>query len=217
MNYAQARLNMVESQIRTNRVNNAVVLAAMGQVPREMFVPKQLHGAAYLDEDIELGSGRYLMEPLVFARLLQAVDVKSNEVVLDVGCATGYSAAVLARLASTVVALESDVEMAGRASALLAELSVDNVAVVTGPLVEGDAAHGPYHVIVVEGSVAQVPEGLLHQLAEGGRLIAVVTGDSGVGRATLVVRIGDVFSSRVVFDAAVRPLPGFQRKLGFVF
>lgn len=217
MNYAAARHNMVESQIRTNRVTSSPVIDAMDAVPREVFVPKQLRGVAYVDADIELASGRHLMEPAVFARLVQASGVKPGDVVLDVGCATGYSAAVLARLASTVVALESDTELAGRASALLAELSVDNVAVVTGSLVAGDAAHGPYHVIIIEGSVAQIPDGLLRQLADGGRLIAVVASESGVGRATEVVRVGDVFSSRVVFDAMVRPLPGFQREPGFVF
>lgn len=217
MNYAAARHNMVEGQIRTNRVTNPSVIDALEKVPREAFVPKQLRGIAYLDDDIDLGGGRYMMEPVVFARLLQAADIQPHEVVLDVGCASGYTAAVLARLASTVVALESDPELAGRASAVLAEQSVDNVAVVTGRLTDGDAAHGPYDVIIVEGAVAEIPAQLIRQLAEGGRLFAVVAGESGVGRATLMARIGGAVSSRILFDAAARVLPGFEAAPAFVF
>ena len=217
MNYAVARRNMVEGQVRSNRVTDPLVLRTLEEVPRELFVPNQLRGVAYLDEDIDLGNGRYLMEPMVFARLLQTAEIKTTEVVLDIGCASGYSAAVLARLASTVVALESDLDLAKRATALLAELSVDTVAVVTGALAQGDAAHGPYNVIVLEGAVAAIPDQLTRQWADGGRLLAVVAGESGVGRATLVVRIGDAFSSRIVFDANTAPLPGFQPKASFVF
>jgi protein-L-isoaspartate(D-aspartate) O-methyltransferase len=217
MNYAAARHNMVENQVRTNRVTNPLVIQALEEVPREVFVPKQLRGVAYVDEDIDLGGGRSLMEPVPFARLLQLAEIGVDEVVLDVGCATGYSAAVLARLASTVVALESDAELSGRATALLAELGVDNVAVVTGPLAAGDASHGPYNVIVVEGAVPHIPTSLTRQLADGGRLVAVVGGESGIGRATVVVRTGETLSSRVVFDASVGPLPGFEVTAGFVF
>jgi protein-L-isoaspartate(D-aspartate) O-methyltransferase len=208
---------MVENQIRTNRITNGAVIAALDAVPREAFVPKQLRGVAYLDGDIDLGGGRYLMEPLVFAGLLQAAHIKPADVVLDVGCATGYSAAVLARLASTVVALESDNELVVRAGALLAGLSVDNVAVVSGPLVEGDATHGPYQVIIVEGAVPEVPDGLPRQLADGGRLIAVVAAGSELGQATLISRIGDALSSQVVFDASIHSLREFHRRPSFVF
>lgn len=208
---------MVENQIRTNRITNTGVIEALDTVPREAFVPKQLRGVAYLDEDIDLGGGRYLMEPLVFAAMLQAIDIGPGDVVLDVGCGTGYSAAVLARLASTVVALESDAEMAVRAGALLAGLSVDNVAVVSGSLTEGDPGHGPYPVIVIEGAVPRIPDRLQRQLADSGRLVAVVTGATGLGRVTLVSRIGDGFSSRVILDASVRSLPEFQREAEFIF
>lgn len=217
MNYAVARHNMVENQIRTNRITNNIVVEAFDSVPREVFVPKQLRGVAYLDEDIDLGGGRYLMEPLVFAGLLQAAEIKPGDVVLDVGCATGYSAAVLSRMASTVVALESDNELVVRAGALLAGLAIDNVAVVSGSLVEGDPEHGPYQVIVIEGTVPMVPDKLLRQLADGGRLVAVVGAESGMGKATVVSRIGNVFSPRVVFDASVHSLPEFHRRPSFVF
>ena len=217
MTYAAARHNMVENQIRTNRVTDPAVLRAMEDTPREVFVPKQLRGVAYVDEAIDLGNGRTLMEPLIFARLLQTAEILETEVVLDIGCASGYSAAVLSHLASTVVAVESDADLAEQAKSRLAELSVDNVALVAGPLVAGDAAHGPYDVIILEGAVAEIPASLTAQLADGGRLVAVVAGESGLGRATLVARVGDVLSSRVVFDTTAALLPGFQAKSSFRF
>lgn len=217
MNYASVRHNMVENQIRPNRVTEPRVIEALSIVPREKFVPKQLRGIAYLDEDIDLGGGHFLMEPVVFARLLQAAEIRSDDVVLDVGCATGYSAAVLAHLASAVVALESDRDLVAQATALLAELSVDNVAVIAGVLSDGDAAHGPYQVIILEGAVPEIPPALLAQLSDGGRLIAVVTGGNGVGRATVVARIDGGYSRREIFDATIAPLPGSQRTPIFIF
>lgn len=217
MNYAAARHNMVENQVRTNRVTDPQVIQAIEATPREVFVPNQLRGVAYVDKAVDLGNCRYLMDPTVFARLLQAADVAASDVVLDIGPASGYSAAVLSRLASTVVAVESDAELSGRATSLLAELNVDNVALVNGPLVAGDAAHGPYDVIVVEGAVATIPEALIAQLNDGGRLVAIVNDANGVGRATLLVRVGEAISSRVLFDAQAAVLPGFEARPAFVF
>ncbi|MFQ5785842.1 MAG: protein-L-isoaspartate O-methyltransferase [Alphaproteobacteria bacterium] len=215
--FAAIRHNMVESQIRTNKVTDARVLAALEAVPRELFVPKRLQGVAYVDEDLAIAPGRYLMEPMVLARLLQAAEIESDDVVLDIGCATGYAAAVLARLAATVVAVESDPTLAEDATARLAELDVDNVAVVEGPLEQGYATQGPYDAIVLEGGVDAVPETITGQLAEGGRLVAVVTGGSRVGKATLMLRVHGALSRRVLFDAATPLLPGFRIEPGFVF
>ncbi len=217
MDYAAARFNMVENQIRTNRVIAPDVLEAMSELPRELFVPKQLRGIAYVDEDIDLGNGRYLMEPLVLARLLQLAQVRPSDVVLDVGCGTGYSAAVLARMASTVVALETDPDLATRAGGLLSELGVDTVAVVTGELRDGYPQQGPYDVIFVDGGVQEIPQALCNQLAEGGRLVTVVMRDDGFGRGVLLERIGGRFSRREAFDAATPLLPGFARAPGFIF
>ena len=219
--YDIARANMVENQVRPNRVTDDRVLGAMAAIPRERFVPEKFAGIAYVDEDIAVGDGRYLMEPMVLARLLQAAAIDAGDVVLDIGCATGYSTAVLARLADTVVAVESDAALAETAIALMTELDADNTAVVTGEHAEGYAKQAPYDVIVVEGAVDEVPRALSDQLGEGGRLVAVVTGgDEGVnrvGRATLLRRIHGALSSRVLFDAAVPPLPGFAIDRGFVF
>ncbi len=217
MDFAEARRRMVDSQIRPNRVTDARVLAAMGEVPREEFVPELLRGVAYVDEDIEIGERRYLMEPLLLARLLQGVELKPSDVVLDIGCGTGYTPAVVARLVSTVVALECDAEIARRANQNLIELGIDNAAVIEGPLAQGYPEHAPYDVIFLSGGVATLPPGLIEQLAEGGRLIGVFRGADGVGRARMVVRQGGLSVAHELFNAATPLLPGFETEPEFVF
>ncbi|MEQ9642794.1 MAG: protein-L-isoaspartate O-methyltransferase [Alphaproteobacteria bacterium] len=212
----ERRLSMVNGQIRPNSMTDERVVAAMLAVPRELFVPKALRGVAYVDEDIPVGGDRYLMEPRVLARLLQAADIEPDNVVLDVGCTTGYSTAVLARLAGSVVAIESDAELGARAQALIAELSIDNAAVVIEPLADGYAEQAPYDVIVLGGAVDVVPAVLSEQLAEGGRMVLVKRA-RGVGTAWLYRRDDGMVSGRELFDAQVMPLPGFERPTGFVF
>lgn len=217
MDYAAARRRMVENQIRPNRVHDAALVAAMTEVPREVFLPPALRGIAYVDEDVPLGGGRYLLEPLIIARLIQAAEVQPTDIVLDVGCTTGYCAAVLARLAGAVVALDSDAALAERARQTLAELGVDTVSVVTGPLAGGHPRQAPYDVIIVEGAIAEVPEGLAAQLAEGGRLVAVIDTGTGVGKGTVLVRAPGSLSRRVAFDGTTHFLPGFEPKPAFRF
>ena len=217
IDFTTARRHMVGSQIRTNRVTDPDLLAVLGQMPRELFVPEQLRGVAYVDEDLPVKPGRYLMEPMVLARLLQTAEVGPSDRVLDVGCATGYSTAVLGRLAGSVVAVESDPELAARATELLAQLSIDNATVVVGPLAQGHAKQAPYDVILIGGSVPRVPEALAAQLAEGGRLVAVLSDGAGMGRGTLMTKTKGVLSDRTVFDAATPSLAGFAPERGFVF
>lgn len=217
IDYTAARLNMVESQLRTNRVTDAALLEAFEQVPRELFVPEELRGVAYVDEDLAVGHGRYLMEPRVLARLLQAARPEPQDIVLDIGCGTGYATVILARLSATVVALEDGGGLAARANEVLGELEVGNAVVVEGPLNEGYAKQAPFNVIVVNGAVAEVPSVISVQLAEAGRLVTVVRNSAGMGRAILMQRIGGVVSSRTLFDAAVPVLPGFEVEPGFVF
>jgi protein-L-isoaspartate(D-aspartate) O-methyltransferase len=217
MDFNAARLNMVENQVRTNRVDDAAVLGALAAIPREVFLSKPMRGFAYVDDDLDLGGGRALIKPLVLARLLQGAGIKPSDVVLNIGDASGYSTAVLSKIASTVVSLESDAEWAGRQTAALAELGVDNAAVVQGPLDQGFPAQAPYNVIVFSGAVSEIPANICRQLADGGRLLAVVESAPGVGKGTLVVRVGDTYGRRVLFEAAVPLLPGFQRKPAFVF
>jgi protein-L-isoaspartate(D-aspartate) O-methyltransferase len=216
MDFASARHNMVENQIRANRVTDPAIISAMTELPREVFVPKQLQGVAYVDEDISLGEGRCLMEPMVLARLVQEAAVIASDVVLDIGCGSGYSAAVLARMASTVVALEPDAGLAARANEIMAELGIDTVAVVEGPMKDGWPAQAPYDVILFDGAVCEVPPAICEQLAEGGRLVAVIAEDR-MGKAVLTTRHGGTFSHRTVFDAAASFLPGFVRRPKFEF
>lgn len=215
LDFAATRRNMVEHQLRTNEVTDDALLAAMAEIPRERFVPDRLRDVAYIDEDLPLKKGRFLMEPRVLARLLQLAEVKAEDMVLDIGCGTGYSTAVLAKLANTVVALESDPELAARASSTLAELGIDNAIVVTAPLADGYAKQGPYDVIVFGGSLPRVPASIARQLAEGGRLVAVI--GEGMGRGTLMTRARGIVSSRPAFDAATPILPDFAPVQGFVF
>lgn len=216
MDYAIARQHMVDSQVRTNRVTDERLITAIRTLPRERFVPDRARARAYLDDDVEIAPGRYLMEPMVTGRLIQVADVQAEDMVLAVGAGTGYAAALLAQLAHTVVALESEQALAQRASAAFAELAIDNAVVVEGGLSAGCAKHAPYNVIYLDGAVEQVPAVLANQLANGGRMVGVLL-DRGVGRATLWLKTGTTISHRVLFDANVAPLPGFAAPAGFVF
>jgi protein-L-isoaspartate(D-aspartate) O-methyltransferase len=217
MDFAAARYKMVQNQIRTNRVTDPLVIAAMSELPRERFVPEELRGIAYVDEDIPLGGGRFLMEPMVSGLLLQAAEVGSEDIALIVGCGTGYNAAVLARMAAAVVALESDEGLAARATATLAELELETAAVVVGSLRQGWPPQAPYDVVIFDGAIASVPANIADQVAEGGRIVAVVGGEKGVGCGTLMLRQGSVLSGRRLFDAAVPWLPEFLPEPTFRF
>ena len=216
MDYPAARQHMVESQIRPNRVTDPRIISAMAEIPRETFVPKSLLGVAYVDEVLALGNQRHLLSPMVVARLLQAAEVEAEDVVLDIACGPGYSAALLSRMATAVVALESDPDLAAAAARNIAELEIDNVAVVEGPLAEGWSKQGPYDVIVFDGAVSAIPDAVRGQLADGGRLVAVLAGN-GMGKASLITRHGSAFSQREVFDAASPVLPEFVAEPSFVF
>ncbi len=216
MDLGVARQSMINNQLKPNEVNNPRVLAAFDAVPRETFVPKAKRGIAYVDEDIEVAPGRYLMEPVVFGRLLVAAGIKESDLVLDIGVATGYSTAVLAHLSSAVVGVEAEAAMVEKAEAKLAALEVMNTAVVQGELAEGKADQGPYDAILIEGAVDLVPDTITAQLKDGGRLLTVRR-DGMQGRAHLITRKGDVFAARDLFDANCMPLPGFAAKRSFAF
>lgn len=217
MDHDAARYKMIQNQIRTNRVTDPLVIAAMSELPRERFVPASVRGNAYVDEDIALGNGRYLIEPLTTALLLQAAEINAEDVVLDIGCGAGYTTAIAARMASLVVALESDPNLAAQAAALLSELGLDTAVVVVGPLREGWPAQSPYDVIVFGGAVSAVPECIVEQLGEGGRLVAVTAGERGVGCGTLFLRSGGTVSRRALFDAGIPWLREFAPEPIFRF
>lgn len=217
------RLNMVESQVRPSDVTDRRIPRAMSEVPRDAFVSAARKGLAYLDTDLPVEgpgqsgpSGRVMLAPRTLAKLIQLASVEPTDLILDIGCATGYSAAILARLGQTVVALESETGLAQEATRVLQAQGADNVAVVQGPLAAGYPAEGPYDVIVVEGGVTTVPDALFWQLKDGGRLVAIV-GDGRSGRAAVWKRTGTTISERDGFDVAAPVLPGFEPAQRFVF
>lgn len=221
VDFSELRVKMVDGQIRTTDVTDLPLLTAMLAVPREIFVPDARKQLAYIDDDMLLseqsGAGaRYLMEPGPFAKLVQLAGIGPEDKVLDVGTATGYSAAVLSRLAKSVVALESDAQLVERAKTAIDALGCGNVTLVSGAMNAGHKADGPYDVIIIGGSVEEVPETLLAQLAEGGRLV-VVEGRGNTGSALLYLKANGVATGRRAFNAAVKPLPGFERTAVFEF
>jgi len=202
--------------VTSDDVTDPRVTEAMLTVPRETFVPESKVAMAYLDLDLEVGDNRFLQKPVVVARLLQAAEIRSTDTVLVVGCASGYTAALAAKLAQQVHATDPDAGLVARARASLDKLGLTTVSVTVAAPAEGDSAHAPYDVIVLEGATEVVPEHLYGQLKEGGRLVGVfATGN--VQRATLVTHSHDDFGSRILFDASARLLPGMQRTPEFVF
>jgi protein-L-isoaspartate(D-aspartate) O-methyltransferase len=221
MNFADARENMVESQVRPNGITDSRIIEAMLELAREDFVPAEKRDIAYMDEDIPLttpaggGPERVLIEPMAFARLVQLARIGAGDNVLHVGAATGYGTAVLALLGGKVTALEENTDLAELARHNLGRF--DNVTVATGALAQGHRAAAPYDVILIEGLVGEVPEAILAQLKDGGRLITVI-GNGIVAKAVTITKNGQTLSERRGFDATVGELPGFAaRKPEFVF
>lgn len=217
-----ARTNMVDNQIRTTDVTSHSILSAFLAVPREAFVPEKLAALAYTDSDIEVkpagagGVARYVMEPSPLAKLLQLAEIRPGDVVLEIGAATGYAAAIISRLASSVVALESDEELVAKATENLSAQGCDNVAVVKGSLEKGYAAEAPYDVIFINGAVEVIPDALFEQLRDGGRLVAV-TGYGNASTAGVFIREKGAVSNRFAFNTSVKGLPGFRKAAEFVF
>ncbi len=211
--FARARRSMIDSQIRPGGVLDLRVIAAMEEVPREHFVPEHMRSLAYIDEDLfigtdETGARRFLMEPLTFARMLQLADIAPTDCALDVGCASGYSTAILCRLAQSVIAVEHDQTLAEQATSNLEALECVNAAVFTAPHTDGFRREAPYDVIIVNGRIEQKPGKLLDQLKDLGRLVCVF-GPPNAARIRLYTRRGKAISHVDHHDAAVPPLPGF--------
>jgi len=221
----EARINMVENQLRPNKVTDERVIDAFLRLRRELFVPPALRGVAYIDEDLRIAPGiapgsalgRFLMEPMLAARLVQALAAQPRDTALVVGAGVGYEAAALALLARGVVALEENPELARLGRSALVDHGIAAVTYVEAPLRPGHRQRAPYDAILFGGAVAEAPVEILDQLAEGGRLAVVLRQRGCVGRATLITRTGGVLAQRVIFDAATPLLPGFEEKPGFVF
>jgi protein-L-isoaspartate(D-aspartate) O-methyltransferase len=222
VDYVIQRKNMVESQVRPSDVTDRRIIRAMLELPRETFVSEPLRALAYADGPVPFdgerakGGRRSLLSARTFAKLVQAAAIEPTATVLDVGAGTGYSSAVLARLAATVIALEADTGLAKRAEGLLGGVGAGAVKLVVGELSAGWAPEGPYDAIVVEGAVAVTPEALLDQLKDGGRLVAIA-GNGRTGRATVWRRDGATFGAVEVFDANADVLPGFEKASAFAF
>jgi protein-L-isoaspartate(D-aspartate) O-methyltransferase len=218
--FSTARQKMVDGQVRPSDVTDIRIIDAMLAVPREAFVPQSQRALAYLDLDLDIGEAgaarRFLIKPVVMAKMLQAAEIKQTDKVLVAGCASGYTAAVVARLAGQVIATESDPAQVAKAGAVLAQLGVANVTFRAAAAAEGDPANAPYDVIILDGATEIMPERLYGQLGEGGRLVGVFA-MTKPQRAMIVTRSDHDFGNRALFDATVPVLPGFERLPAFVF
>lgn len=212
----KARQMMVCGQIMPNNVNDEYILNALSAVPREVFLPKSKRKVAYVDSAIEVADGRFVMDTLVLSRLIGAADVNSSDLVLVVGGASGYEAAVLGQCADAVVCLEQDADLIERSTSDLLSFGADNVAVVEGELAQGVKGQGPFDVIFINGAVEVIPPTLLEQLSDGGRLVAIMF-DAGVAHGHVVEKQGSDFISYNIFEADGIVLPGFEATQGFVF
>jgi len=214
--FAVAREAMVDSQVRTSDVTRYSIIDAMSWCPRELFVPRARRDVAYADIEVPLAPGRAMLMPRAFAKMLDAAEIGSEDLVLDLAPGTGYSTAVISRLAAAVVAIEPDADLVGQATETLEQLEVVNAVISRGDPTAGDPAHGPYDVIFVNGAVEQVPDALTDQLKDGGRLVAIFV-ERGVGQCRTVLRVGDTLAQRIAFDINGPMVPGFERRRAFAF
>lgn len=221
LDYAQARRTMVDCQLRPFDITDRAVLAVFGDVPRERFVPEDRRSLAYMDQNVGVAdrgdpSGRIMLAPMVFARLVQALGIETGDRVLDVGSGRGYGSAILAELGAKVVALESSQDLSRSAAETLASLGLSDIAAVHGPLAAGAPDHGPFDAVVINGAVEAAPDGLLAQLAPDGKL-ACLQRDGRACRAVVYVRSANAVGSRILFDATAPVLDEFKPAPEFVF
>ncbi len=212
--YAERRTMMVDTQIRPSDVTKFPIIDAMLSVPRETYMPRHLREAAYVGENINLGGGRVILEPRTLAKMLDVLEIRGDELVLDIGAALGYSAAVMARMAEAVVAVEESADMVADAQPILTEQGIYNVILHEGPLSQGAAEHGPYDVITLQGAVEELPASVADQLKEGGR-IACLFNEGALGVARIGHKIDGRINWRFAFNAGAPVLPGFERQPSF--
>ena len=215
-NFLQSRIAMVDCQVRPSDVTRYTVIDAMLSVPREAFVPQQFRNVAYAGEHIPMSGNRVVLDPRVTGKMLDVLALTQNDLVLDVGCGLGYIAALAGQMSEAVIAVEADEGLAALASEALAGIEADNVMVSTGDLAGGDPAHGPYDAIIIEGGVEAVPDALLGQLKENGRIAAIFM-DGTVGQCHLGRMAGGRVTWRRAFDATAPVLDGFAREKAFEF
>lgn len=212
--YAARRTMMVDTQVRPSDVTKFPIIEAMLAVPRERFVPTAARETAYMGEHVALGQGRVVLDPRTFSKMLDALDIQPDELVLDLGCGLGYSAAILSRLAEAVIAVEDDASRVAEAESALSEIAADNVAVVEGPLTEGAPKHGPYDVIILQGAVQELPAAILAQIKDGGRIGCLFI-EGALGVCRIGYKIDGRLTWRYAFNGAAPILPGFERLPAF--
>ena len=212
--FAARRTMMVDTQVRPNDITRLPVIEAMLAVPREEFVPTARRTVAYSEENLDLGGGRIMLEPRTLAKMIDALDIRAGDLVLDLGCGLGYAPAVLARIAQTVVAIEENEDMAAEAEQRLNAAGIFNVAVMAGPLVAGNAAQAPYDAILIEGGVEELPGAIPDQLKEGGRIVALFL-EGALGVVRLGQKVQGQVTWRYAFNAHAPLLSGFARERGF--
>ena len=219
MNYQAARTNMVDGQIHPSGVVNPDLLTAFENTPREEFVPKDRRAIAYYDEEIALGDDRFMIEPLILSKMLQELDPSEDQIVLDIGGTTGYTAAILSPIVSTVIALEEDAALQKQAQKIWNKLDLCNIVAVEGKLKDGDPKNAPFDIIVINGAVAEIPQNICEQLTEGGHLITVLKASGKtMGQVVKVRALGNSrFSTTTLFDAGASYLPGYEPKPTFSF
>ncbi len=208
--FATRRRLMVDTQVRPSDVTEFPIIDAMLNLPREAFVPRDRIEAAYTSEHVELGGGRVILDPRTFAKMLDALDITNQDLVLDVGAALGYSAAVIARIAEAVVAVEDDADRLAEAQALLAEHHADNVVLHKAALVDGAPEHGPYDAVIVEGGIETLPQALADQVKDGGR-IACIFMEQALGTVRIGHKVDGRLSWRYAFNGGAPIIPGFER------
>lgn len=212
--FAKLRTMMVDTQVRPSDVTKFPIIEAMLTVARENFVPTALRDAAYVGEHVALGNGRVVLDPRVLAKMLDALDIQNDELVLDIGVGLGYSSAVIARMAQAVIAVEEDDALATDAAAALADAGADNVVVETATLAAGAPQHGPYDVVVLQGAVEDIPAAILSQVKEGGRICAIFL-EGPLGIARMGYKLNGDITWRLAFNATAPVLPGFEAERAF--
>jgi protein-L-isoaspartate(D-aspartate) O-methyltransferase len=212
--FTQLRTTMVDTQVRPSDVTKFPIIEAMLTVPRENFVPEEKRAVAYVGDHVDLGNGRVVLDPRVLAKMLDALNIENDELVLDLGCGLGYSSAVIARMAQAVVAVEEDEALAEEAAKALVANGSDNVILETGPIAKGEPQHGPYDVVIVQGGVEEMPEDILSQVKEKGRICAIFI-DGALGIVRIGYKIDGEITWRMVFNATAPVLPGFEKRAEF--
>ena len=212
--YKKRRKIMVDTQIRPSDVTKFPIIDAFLSVPREKFVPDGKREAAYIGENFQIGHSRVILEPRTLAKLLDALDIQNDELVLDIGSGLGYSSAIISLIAEVVIAIEDDSTLASEAEEILSEIGADSVVVEVNKLEEGAPEHGPYDVIIIQGGVEEIPDSILKQLKNGGRVGAIFI-EKGLGTAKIGFKLSDKINWRYSFNAAAPVLPGFFKQKDF--